>query len=134
MINSWNEKFSRYFWNIYAIIYQCIFNLHDCTLKCWLSVKTSDKFTVFTTNLACKNKSELTCSTVRLMVWCLLNINSWNEWADLGHSKSAVYHQHTLYKMSIGHLLRRSPSLCQRKMLADIEPRRNPIATASTQM
>ena len=36
--------------------------------------------------------------------------------------------------MSIGHLLRRSPSLCQRKMLADIEPRRNPIATESTQM
>ena len=36
--------------------------------------------------------------------------------------------------MSIGHLLRWSSSLCQRKMLADIELRRNPIAIASTQM
>ena len=31
MIYSWNAKFSEYFWNMWAIIYQCVFNLHDCT-------------------------------------------------------------------------------------------------------
>ena len=29
---SWNAKFSGYFWNMCAIIYQCFFNLHDSTL------------------------------------------------------------------------------------------------------
>ena len=33
VINSYNAKFSGYFWNTQAIIYQYLFNLHDCTLK-----------------------------------------------------------------------------------------------------
>ena len=33
IINSLNAKFSIYSWNTEAIIYQCFFNLHDCTFK-----------------------------------------------------------------------------------------------------
>ena len=33
IINSWNVRFSGYFWNTKAIICQCFFNLHDCTFK-----------------------------------------------------------------------------------------------------
>ena len=32
IINSWNAKCLGYFWNTQAIIYQCFFDLHDCTL------------------------------------------------------------------------------------------------------
>ena len=31
--NSWNAKFSGYLWNTLVIVYQCFFNLHDCTFK-----------------------------------------------------------------------------------------------------
>ena len=33
IINSWNMKLPGRFWNKKAIIYQCFFNLHDCTFK-----------------------------------------------------------------------------------------------------
>ena len=33
IINSWIAKFSGYFWNTQAIIYQPFLNLHDCTFK-----------------------------------------------------------------------------------------------------
>ena len=33
IINSWNAKFSGYFWNTKTIIYHCFFNLHDCTFN-----------------------------------------------------------------------------------------------------
>ena len=33
IINSQNTKFSAYFWNTLAIIYQWFFNLHGCTFK-----------------------------------------------------------------------------------------------------
>ena len=29
----WNTFFKKYYWNPQAIIYQCIFNLHDCTFN-----------------------------------------------------------------------------------------------------
>ena len=37
MINSWNARFSRGFWNMQAIIYQCFFSLNDCTFDGHLS-------------------------------------------------------------------------------------------------
>ena len=51
-------KFSRFFWNTQAMIYQCFFNLHDCTLN-----KISEKsLTQFTTNTLlcclCSNKAK----------------------------------------------------------------------------
>ena len=34
IINSWNVKFSGYFWNVLAVIYQCFLHLHSSTFKC----------------------------------------------------------------------------------------------------
>ena len=33
LINSWNALVSGCFWNTLAVIYQCFFNLHDCTFN-----------------------------------------------------------------------------------------------------
>ena len=33
IINSWNAKLSGYVCNTQAIIYKCLFNLHDCTFN-----------------------------------------------------------------------------------------------------
>ena len=71
------------------------FKIGENSTKCWLSVSTSDKFTVFTTNLTTKNKIEqmFSSSTVKFKFWYLYGVYSEdiylrNELEDSDDSKS----------------------------------------------
>ena len=70
------------------------------------------------------------------MFWCLEDMYSRNEWVDLVDSKSTkISSTYFLEKRSlifIGHLFCQFSHWFERKILANIGPRGNPIATTST--
>ena len=70
------------------------------------------------------------------MFWCLEDMYSRNEWVDLVDSKSTkISSTYFLEKRSlifIGHLFFQFSHWFERKILANIGPRRDPIATTST--
>ena len=121
------------------------YKIGENSTKCWLSVNTSDKFTVFTTNLTTKNKIEqmFSSSTIKFKFWYLYSVYSedmylLNELEDSDDSKSTKTSSTCLLQKfglnPIRLLFIQFSSWYERKTSVYIGPRGDPIATPSIWM